>query len=55
MNIGIENPMAFNIQVLDNSVYTVLRSLLVEGGATILWEQVTCSGVIPGHKAILLI
>lgn len=53
MNIGIENLKDLNIQVLNDSVSTVLRSLLEEA-ATILWEQVTCSSMVPGHKVTLL-
>lgn len=54
MSIGNENPMDLNIQVLGDSVCTVLRPLLVQGRATILWEQVICSSVVPGHKVTLI-
>lgn len=52
MNTGIESPKDLNIQVLDDSVCTVFRSLLE--GATILWEQVTGSSVVPDHRVTLV-
>lgn len=52
VNMGVESPKDLHIHVLDDSVCTPWRSLLE--GATILWEHVTCSSVVPEPKVTLI-